>query len=89
MNRLNVKALAVAIGSSWALCILFAGWAAIFGWSVQFVEIMSSVYIGYGASFFGGIIGAFWAFVDGAIAGVIIAVVYNLVSKEQTTSDPV
>lgn len=82
MNRLNVKALAIAIGSSWGLCMLFAGWAAIFGWSVQFVEVMASVYVGYGASFLGGIIGALWGFVDGAIAGVIIAFVYNMVAKE-------
>jgi len=81
MNRLNVKALAIALGSSWALCILFAGWAAIFGWSVQFVDVMGSVYPGYGASFLGGIIGALWGFVDGAVAGVVIAVVYNFASK--------
>lgn len=81
MNRLNVKALAVALGTSWALCILFAGWAAIFGWSLQFVEVMASVYLGYDASFMGAIIGAFWGFVDGAIAGVIIAFVYNMIAK--------
>jgi len=81
MNRLNVKALAVALGTSWALCILFAGWAAIFGWSVQFVEVMASIYLGYGASFLGAIIGALWGFVDGAIAGAVIAFVYNLISK--------
>ncbi len=57
MNRLNVKALAIAVGSAWALCMLFAGWAAIFGWSVKFVEIMGSVYIGYEPTLLGGIIG--------------------------------
>jgi hypothetical protein len=83
MNRLNVKALAIALGASWAFCILFAGWVAIFGWSVQFVEVMGSVYLGYNASFTGAIIGALWGFVDGAIAGVVIAFIYNVVSKDK------
>ena len=60
MNKLNVKALAIALGSAWAFCMLFAGWASIFGWSVKFVEIMGSVYIGFGPTFLGGIIGAIW-----------------------------
>jgi hypothetical protein len=82
MNRLNVKALAIAVGSAWALCMLFAGWAAIFGWSVKFVEIMGSVYIGYEATFVGGIIGALWGFLDGAVGGLIIALIYNAIAKQ-------
>ena len=82
MNRLNVKALAIAVGSAWSLCMLFAGWAAIFGWSVKFVEIMGSVYIGYEATFVGGIIGALWGFLDGAVGGLIIALIYNAIAKQ-------
>ncbi len=82
MNKLNVKALAIALGSSWALCMLFAGLAAIFGWSVQFVEIMGSVYTGYEATFLGAIIGATWGFIDGAVAGIVIAFIYNFVSNK-------
>ena len=81
MYKLNVKALAIALGSAWALCMLFAGWASIFGWSTKFVEIMSSVYIGFEPTFLGGIVGAIWGFVDGAIAGLVIAIIYNVVSK--------
>jgi len=82
MNKLNVKALTIALGSAWALCMLLAGWAAMFGWSVEFVEVMGSAYIGFEPSFLGGIIGAFWGFIDGAIGGFIIAVVYNFVAKK-------
>lgn len=81
MEKINVKALSVALGSAWALCMLFAGWASIFGWSVKFVEIMGSVYIGFEPTFLGGIIGAAWGFIDGAVAGLVIAVIYNAVSK--------
>jgi hypothetical protein len=46
------------------------------------VTVLSSLYIGYSPTFLGGIIGGIWAFVDGAIAGAIIAWVYNLVAKK-------
>jgi len=82
MNKLNVKALTIALGSAWALCMLLAGWAAMFGWSVKFVEVMGSAYIGFEPSFLGGIIGAFWGFVDGAVGGFVIAVIYNAIAKK-------
>ncbi|NOX25417.1 MAG: membrane-associated protein [Deltaproteobacteria bacterium] len=63
--------------------MLFAGWAAIFGWSAKFVAVMSSVYIGFKPTFLGGIIGALWGFIDGATSGVIIAVIYNAVTKKK------
>ena len=80
MDRLNVKALAGGLGVSWALCILLAGWASALGWGERFVEVMSSVYIGYASSFFGGIIGAAWGLIDGALGGAVIAIVYNAIS---------
>lgn len=83
MEKLSVKGLAIGLGASWAICMLFVGWVAMFGWSVKFVEVMSSVYIGFEPSFLGGIIGAVWGFVDGAIGGIIIAIVYNAVTKEK------
>ena len=83
MERLNVKALAVGLGASWAVCMLFLGWVSIFGWGTKFVEMMSSVYIGFTPTFLGGIIGAVWGFIDGAIGGAIIAVVYNAIAKRK------
>lgn len=52
-----------------------------FGWGSGFVEVMSSMYIGYEASLVGGLIGAAWGFVDGAIAGLLISLLYNFFSK--------
>ncbi|MBW1982394.1 MAG: bacteriophage holin [Deltaproteobacteria bacterium] len=83
MEKLSVKGLAVGLGVSWATCMLFAGWASIFGWCTKFVEIMSSIYIGFKPSFLGGIIGAIWGFADGAIGGAIIAIVYNAVTTKK------
>ena len=83
MEKLNVKALAIGLGVSWAFCMLVAGWISIFGWGVKFVEVMSSVYRGFAPSFLGGIIGAIWGFIDGAIVGAIIALVYNAIVKKR------
>ncbi len=83
MEKLNVKALAIALGAAWAICVLFLGWVSIFGWGTKIVEMMASVYIGFASTLLGGIIGAGWAFVDGAIGGAIIAFVYNAVAKKR------
>ncbi len=81
MHKLNVKGLTLALGISWSACVLFAGWASMFGWGSGFVEVMSSMYIGYEASLVGGLVGAAWAFVDGAIAGLLVSLLYNFFSK--------
>lgn len=83
MEKLRIIPLAVALGAVWALGILFVAWAAAFGWGTALVELMASLYIGYGPGFLGGIVGALWAFVDGAIAGALIAVIYNAVARTQ------
>jgi len=83
MERLSVKGLAVGLGASWGIGMLCAGWASIFGWCTKLVEVMSSVYIGFEPTFFGGILGGIWGFIDGAIGGLIIAVIYNAVTKKK------
>lgn len=83
MEKLNVKALAVGAGVSWATCMLFVGWGSVFGWGTKFVESMASVYIGFAPTFLGGVIGAVWGFVDGAIGGAIIAFVYNMAARKR------
>ena len=81
MEKLRIIPLAVAFGTVWALGILVLAWAAAFGWGAALVELMASLYIGYGPGFLGGLVGALWAFVDGAIAGALIAVIYNVVAR--------
>ena len=77
MQKLSVKALALSIGTFCALGALFLGLAAMCGWGEGCVKIMSSLYIGFEPTITGSLIGAVWAFVDGAIAGLIIALLYN------------
>jgi len=82
MEKLNVKALAIALGATWGLCMLFIGFASMFGFAVKFVEAMGSGYIGFEPTFIGSIIGAAWGFFDGAFGGAIIALIYNAVAKK-------
>ncbi len=51
--------------------------ATFFGWGVELAGALSSLYIGYGPTFVGTIAGAVWAFVDGFIAGIMVAWLYN------------
>jgi hypothetical protein len=77
-NQLSVLGLGFGFGICWGLWTLIAGWGAMFGWSIDFVAIMHSAYLGYEPSFVGAIIGAIWAFVHGFITGIVIAVFYNI-----------
>ena len=81
MNKWSPNALGVAIGVLWAAYVLFCGITAMFGWGVALVEALSSLYIGYSPSIPGAVIGAVWAFIDGYIAGVVIAWIYNRLAK--------
>jgi hypothetical protein len=81
MNKLSLNALGIAIGVLWAAYVFFCGITAMFGWGVGLVDAISSLYAGYGPSILGAIIGALWGFVDGYIAGVVIAWLYNKLAK--------
>jgi len=76
-HKFHIPAFTIGLGITWSLSILFAGWFAIFGWGPPFVEVMGSFYVGYKPSFIGAIIGAIWAFFDGAIGGLIFSLLYN------------
>lgn len=81
MNKCQPLALGVAIGVLWAVYVFSAAIMAMFGWGVALVNVLASFYIGYAASIAGAAIGAIWAFVDGFVAGVVIAWIYNIVAK--------
>jgi len=81
MNKFSPNALGIAIGVLWAAYVLFCGITAMFGWGIALVDVISSLYVGYGPSVLGAFIGAVWGFVDGYIAGVVIALLYNMLAK--------
>lgn len=79
MSRIHIPGLAVSLGVTWGLLVLFTGWATMLfsPWCAELVEVFASVYIGFSATFLGGIIGFLWGFFDGAVAGILIALIYN------------
>ncbi len=81
MNKCQPLALGIAVGVLWAVSVFLAGLFAMFGWGAPLVETLGSLYIGYGTSTVGAIIGAIWGFIDGFVAGVVVAWIYNLVTK--------
>ncbi len=68
--------LAVAITSA-AFTFFLGLMATFFGWGVELAGALSSLYIGFSPTFVGTITGAVWAFVDGFVAGVMIAWLYT------------
>lgn len=93
-SKLSVCALGFALGITWALGVALLG---ILSWKFNqygdvFVQALSSVYIGYGSTPQGIVIGTGWALIDGFICGVIIAWLYNVCKRAfccgqcQTTS---
>ncbi len=81
MNKLQPLAFGVAIGVLWAIYVFFAAIFAMYEWGTAMVSALGSFYIGYGPTVLGAIIGAIWAFVDGLVAGAIVAWIYNAIAK--------
>lgn len=79
--KLNIKALALSLGITWALCMLALGWVSMFGWGYEAMDVVASFYIGYGPTFEGGLIGAVWGFFDGLIGGAVIGWLYNWIAS--------
>jgi hypothetical protein len=83
MDQWSVKGVALALGVSCAIYMLLLGWAGMLGWGADIVNTIGTFYIGFAPTLLGGIIGAVWGFLDGAIGGAIIAIIYNLSARKK------
>jgi hypothetical protein len=80
--KLNVKAVAIALGLVWGVLAMFLTGLANLAWpgyGQGFLEMMASVYPGYEAtgSFGEVLVGTLYGLVDGAVVGAVYAWVYN------------
>ena len=82
MNKLSIKGLAIGMGVTWAIAMMFLGWVAYFGYGTEILNMISSLYIGFRPGLVGGIIGGIFGFIDGAIGGALIAYFYNMAAKK-------
>ena len=82
MAKCDVKACGLSLGIVWSVAVFLTGMASfLFNWGGAFVNLFSSFYIGYHATFPGSVIGAFWGFADGFIGGISLAWIYNKFTK--------
>lgn len=88
--ELRKTALGISIGLLWGLTILLGTW-----WLLvrdapgDVISKLSAFYIGYSYTWGGAIIGFLWGFVDGFIAGVLIAGFYNFFCRKIYKQKPV
>jgi hypothetical protein len=82
--RLDLKALAIALGLGWGAGVFLVGVAHLLwpGYGGAFLEVIASMYPGYHVGGFGEVIvGTLYALLDGAVCGVVIAWLYNAAGK--------
>ncbi len=76
--KLSVKALALAGGLVWGVSVLLITyWFLVFGYEGETLAKLTNIYWGYSVTWYGGFVGLFWGFIDGAVAGAALAWVYN------------
>lgn len=73
---------ALALGITSAICTLIAGLlAACCGYGLPMVSLMSTVYLGYGPTVGGSILGAIWSFLHTFIFILVAGGIYCLLSR--------
>jgi hypothetical protein len=71
--RINIRAFALSAGIVWGIGVMCLGWIAALGWGKSLVHVLAGLYLGFAASFFGGVIGGIEAFFDGLIGAALLA----------------
>jgi hypothetical protein len=83
MEKLNVKALGLSTGIIWGAAMFLLGLTnMVSGWGSGIEQAMATLYFGYKPTVLGSIIGGIWGFFDAGIGGVIVAWLYNKLSKQ-------
>jgi len=76
--KLNAIKFGLTLGIVWSgavLCLALMG--SFLGWGAGLVKAIGTLYLGYGMTPSGVLIGMLWAFVDVGVGGWIVAVIYN------------
>jgi len=77
----SILGLSLGVGVSWGVGVfILAMMSWQFGWGDKMMDVLASIYVGYGASLMGALKGLLWGFADGFIGGFIIAIVHNMVA---------
>jgi len=81
--RLCAGKFGFALGLIWGLGTMLLGWAGwLWAYGLPMIQMWGHVYLGFSATFLGGIYGGLWGFVDFFIFGLLVAWVYNSCCKK-------
>lgn len=75
--KLNAKALGLAAGILWGVCVFLATVWVMYRGGGEHLELLAKFYLGYSVSWLGAILGLIYGFVDGFICGFVLAWLYN------------
>ncbi|MBN2058274.1 MAG: bacteriophage holin [Candidatus Saganbacteria bacterium] len=77
--KLDALKFGLTLGIVWAAAVLCLGiMTGLWDWGAGLVKGIGSLYIGYGPTPGGVVLGMAWAFFDAGIGGFIVAWLYNL-----------
>jgi len=79
--KMSKRALGLSLGIVWGLSIFCLTLWAIARGQGQTLSLLKGYYLGYNITFTGALIGLLWGFVDGLVAGALIAWLYNIFCK--------
>jgi len=80
---LNPKRFGLAAGILWGLCLSVITLISVgTGYGTEFLNMIASIYPGYGISLLGSVIGLVYGFIDGFIGLYIFAWLYNWLGKK-------
>lgn len=76
--KIDAVKFGIAFGIIYALVFfLFGILGAVFGWGTEIAGLMGKLYVGFGPTFLGALIGALWGFPVGFVFFGLAARIYN------------
>ena len=81
--KMSIRTLGLTLGIFWGASMFFLAWWMMFTGNAEGpITLLERIYIGYSFTPMGSVIGAVWGFVDGGIAGIVFAWLYNLIDRK-------
>lgn len=81
--KLNTKAFGLTFGLFWGFGLFFlTWWIILFEGSTHDLLLIGHLYRGYDVSPLGSLIGLFYGLADGAVGGLVFALLYNVLTTQ-------
>ncbi len=77
--KLKVWSFGFAIGLVWGLVVFLATVISLLKGGGGTLSLLAVYYLGYKVTWLGSLVGLVWGFVNGLVAGIVVALIYNRV----------